>query len=193
LKTEYEATFTNIDKDEFKNMLESVGAKLVKPEFLQKRANYFPPDGTKGWIRVRDEGDKITMSYKVILDRSKIEGQKETCLEVDDYDKAMDFLEEAGLKQKNFQESKREIWELNGVEICIDEWPFLEPFVEVEGESEESVKKVCSKLNFDYSEAKFCCAGDLYEEKYGVPAAKVNNETPLITFDIENPFLERKR
>ncbi|MEA2007418.1 MAG: class IV adenylate cyclase [Patescibacteria group bacterium] len=186
---EYEATFANIDKDEIKDRLKSVGAKLIKPEFLQKRENFSPHNDGKGWIRVRDEGDKITMSYKRLVSRDNIDGQKEICLEIDDYDEAKSFLETLGFKQKNFQESKREIWELDGVEICIDEWPFLEPFVEVEGKNEIEVKNICEKLGFDYSQAKFCATGNLYEEKYNVPSGVVNNHTPKIIFDMENPFL----
>jgi adenylate cyclase class 2 len=138
---------------------------------------------------VRDEGNKITLSYKRLVSREKIEGQQEICLVVDSYENAKSFLQAMGCKQKNYQESKREIWKLDGVEICIDEWPFLEPFAEVEGSSEAEVKEVCKKLGFDYNKAKFCAAGDLYAEKYGIPVRKINNETPKIVFNMKNPFL----
>jgi len=188
MQIEFEATFTNIKKDELREKLERSGAELVRPEFLQKRENFFPHDDKRGWIRVRDEGYKITLSYKRLVNRKKIEGQQEICLVVDDYENAKQFLQAMGCKQKNYQESKREIWELDGVEICIDEWPFLEPFVEIEGKSEQEVKNVCKKLGFEYNNAKFCAAGDLYEEKYDIPVRKINNETPKIIFGMENPF-----
>jgi len=37
MQIEYEATFSDIDKDEIRGRLKSVGAELVKPEFMQKR------------------------------------------------------------------------------------------------------------------------------------------------------------
>ncbi len=191
MEIEYEATFENVDKGQMRVKLKKAGAKLIRPEFLQKRENYFPIDDKKGWIRVRDEGDKVTMSYKRLVNREKIDGQKEICLEVHDYDQAKKFIESLGCKWKNFQESKREIWELDGVEVCIDGWPFLEPFVEIEGKNEEEVKKVCDKLGFDYGQAKFCAVGDLYGEKYGIPVWEVNNHTPKITFEMKNPFKKR--
>ena len=121
--------------------------------------------------------------------RKKIDGQKEICLKVDDYEKAKIFLQELGFRWKNFQESKREIWNLDDVEICLDEWPFLEPFLEIEGCSEKAVKKVCEKLGFDYSAAKFCAAGDLYAGKYDVSVREIN-ESPKIIFDMDNPFIK---
>lgn len=188
---EYEATFPNVDKNEIREKLKQVGATLVRAEFLQKRVVFRLPAGHEingGWLRVRDEGDKVTMSLKVI-DGDAIEDQKETYLEVSDFDHAVTFLEMIGCKSKAYQESKREIWELDGVEVVIDEWPYLEPYVEVEGSSEESVKKVSESLGFDYSTALFCSVDTLYAKQYGISEELVNNKTPRITFEEENPFV----
>jgi adenylate cyclase class 2 len=78
MKIEYEATFSNVDKDKIRSKLSEVGAKLERPEFLQKRSVFHLPEGNHligGWMRVRDEGDKITMSVKVV-DGNQIENQK---------------------------------------------------------------------------------------------------------------------
>ena len=193
MQTEFEATFTKINKQELRNNLHKAKAKLIRPEFLQRRENFFPIEDNKGWIRVRDEGNKVTMSYKRLENRERIDGQKEICLEVDDYEKAKEFLQVMNCEWKSFQETKRELWDLDGVEICIDEWPFLEPFVEIEGNSEQEVKQVCDKLGFDYSEAKFCAVGDLYEERYNIPLKIINNQTPKIIFDMKNPFEKNEK
>ena len=137
--------------------------------------------------RVRDEGEKITMSLKIV-DGNKIENQKEIQLKIDNFNEGVSFLEATGATKKAYQESKRELWELNGVEITIDEWPFLEPFVEIEGRSEDEVKKVANKLEFDYSKAKFCAVDTLYSEKYGVSEDRINNHTPEVIFEMDNPF-----
>ena len=76
------------------------------------------------------------------------------------------------------------------MEITIDEWPFLGPYVEVEGKSENEVRKTAEKLGFDYSKAKFCAVGTLYAEKYGITEDRVNNHTPEILFGMENPFVK---
>ncbi len=191
MNIEYEATYENINKDDIRAKLIKLGAKLIKPEFIQKRIVFNLPQGHEienAWLRIRDEGNKITMSLKV-LDGDKIYNQKETMLEVDSFKEAEKFLTLIGCKKKAFQESKRELWNLNGVEVTIDEWPFLEPFVEVEGRSEKDVKKMSNKLGFNYSEALFCSVDILYNRKYGIDLDKINYNMPLISFDMKNPFI----
>ncbi len=191
MNIEYEATFKNVNKDEVREKLKTVGAKLVKPEFMQKRVVFNLPDGHEingGWARVRDEGDKITMSLKII-DGENIEDQKEICLGIDSLEEGRKLLKTLGCREKSYQETKRELWILDDVEVTIDEWPFLEPFVEVEGESEKAVRDVSEKIGFDYSQAMFCAVGPLYAKKYGITEDRINNNTPKIVFEMENPFI----
>ena len=192
MEIEYEATFINVDKDEVRAKLKDIDAKLVKSEFLQKRVVFNLPKDNEikgGWMRVRDEGDKITMSLKIV-DGDKIHDQKEICLKIDNFDNAVQLLEMLGCQKKAYQESKRELWLISDVEVTIDEWPFLEPFVEVEGKSEEIVKIVSEKLGFDYSQAWFCPIGTIYSKKYNIPEDVINNQTPKIVFGDKNPFVE---
>jgi adenylate cyclase class 2 len=194
MNIEYEATFENIVKEDVRALLTKLDATLVRPEFMQRRVVFHLPTGHEvlgGWLRVRDEGDRVTMSMKVV-DGTAITDQKETCLTVNSFDDACLLLESIGCKRKAYQESKRELWILDHVEVTIDEWPFLEPFVEVEGKSEESVKAVASALGFDWATAKFCAVGTLYSEKYGLPEDVINNKTPEILFGGGNPFERRE-
>jgi len=191
MQIEYEATFPDVDKERIREVLRSVGAELKKSEFMQRRTVFSLPAGTEvagGWVRVRDEGDQITMSVKVV-DGGNIENQRESCVVVDSYQEAETLLQTLGCVRKAYQETKRELWLLDGVEITIDTWPFLESFVEVEGASEVAVKAVSEKLGFDWATARFCAVDALYAEKYGISTDRINNHTPLITFDMENPFV----
>jgi len=195
MNIEYEATFADIDKREIRQKLKSIGAELIKEEFLQKRSTWHVPKEckiAKSWLRVRDEDDKITLTFKSVGDGFDIEGQKEVELEVDNYKQAELFLKTIGCKKKSYQETKREIWKLDDVEIMIDEWPFLEPLVEIEGKNEEVVKNVSKKMGFDYNKAIFDCVSVLYSEKYGVPEDFVNHEVERIVFEEKNPFIEYK-
>lgn len=86
MKIEYEAKFLNIDKDEIRRRLLESGAELIKPEFLQKRFNFHLPGDLredKAWLRVRNEGDKITLSLKKI-EGKEIHHQKELTVDVSD-------------------------------------------------------------------------------------------------------------
>lgn len=193
MNIEYEATFPDVDKREVRARLLAVGATLVKPEFFQKRVVFNMPKGHEipgGWVRVRDEGDRITMSLKVV-DGERIENQKETCLKIDGFDEGVDFLLSIGCERKSYQETKRELWMLDGTEVTLDEWPFLRPFVEVEGRSEESVKMVAEKLGFDYTQALFGAVDILYIRQYPYLTFDRINQAPRIVFDGENPFAEK--
>ena len=192
MKIEYEATFLNIDKQEMRERLRKIKGKLIRPEFLQKRIVFNLPKGNEikgGWVRVRDEGDKITMSLKVVHGIG-IESQKEICLKIDNFKEAEEFLTILGCEKKAYQENKRELWKIDGIEVTIDEWPFLEPFVEIEGDSEESVKHIAEKLGFDYQKALFCSIDTLYSNKYNLSEDIINNQTPKIVFNMENPFIK---
>jgi adenylate cyclase, class 2 len=195
MEIEYEATFININKDECREKIKNIGAELIKPEFLQKRICFNLPKGYENefiFARVRDEQDKITMTYKEISGKN-IEDQKEVNLTINDFNAGVEFLEKIGCKQKSYQETKRELWKLNNVEICIDEWPFLEPYIEIEGKSEKEVKDIAQIMGFDYSKALFCGVAPIYELKYNIPSEIINNKIPKIVFDMENPFINYKK
>ncbi|MFA6533724.1 MAG: CYTH domain-containing protein [Patescibacteria group bacterium] len=189
---EYEATFWPVDKDEVRDRLKQAGAKLLRPEFLQRRYNFALPGVgkvTDTWLRVRDEGDQITMSLKGVYGE-RIEDQKEICLKVDNFEEAKNFLEGLNCQIKSYQETKREIWQLDGVEIVIDEWPFLEPLVEIEGPGEAAVKAAAVKAGFDYTTAQFCSVAKLYKDKYNLEWDQISNQTPKIVFEMANPFVK---
>lgn len=191
MKIEYEATFPKIDIEQVRSKLRQAGAQCTKPEFMQRRAVFLLPAGHEikgGWLRVRDEGDKISMSLKVV-DGESITDQKELYLEVSDYNEAVEFLKTIGCEEKAYQETKRELWRLQEVDITIDQWPFLEPLVEVEGESEQEVREVSEKIGFDWTNARFVVVGTLYAEKYNISEDRINNHTPKIVFDMDNPFV----
>ena len=191
MQTEYEATFAPVEKDEMRERLRACGAVLVRAEFLQRRVNFHLPENSpveEGWLRVRDEGDRVTMSIKSVAQNVSIDGQKELCLTVDDFEKAKEFLTELGCCPKAYQETKREVWKLRDVEICIDEWPWLPPFVEIEGLAEAEVRAVSETLGFVWSEAIFGAVDVQYAKKYGVSTVRVNNETPRFVFGERCPF-----
>jgi adenylate cyclase class 2 len=193
MQIEYEASFTNIDKDDIRSRLKKAGAQMIYPEFLMKRYVWHFPKGYEikgGWIRVRQEADKVTMSVKIIKDNKHIEDQKETCLTVSSFEDAREIINTIGCQEIAYQESKRELWKIGEVEITIDEWPFLEPFVEIEGPNEQAVQEVAKLLDFDYSQAIFGSVDFQYAAKYGITLEQINTKTTHIVFDMPNPFIK---
>ncbi len=196
MNNEIEAQFLGINKDEMRGRLAGIGAKCVKPEVLMKRVVF--NTGLHSFARVRDEGaGKIVMTYKNVSDDKSIMGTKEVNLVIDNYEKGVMFMRGCGLEEKAEQESLRETWVYDGglgeVEICIDTWPWIPTFMEIEGPSEEAVWKTAEALGLDKSTAKFGSVDTTYEYYYGVDPDVVNLHTPKILFEMEPPEWARKR
>lgn len=189
IQPEIEATFINIDKDQLRAQLKELGAKLLQPETLMRRTIFNIDDHS--FVRVRDEGNRITMSYKR-LDKLSLSGMKEICLNVNDYDDAINFVKVCGLNPKAVQETLREEWELDGVELDIDTWPWLPTFVEIEGPSEAAVKSVAEKLDLKMADALYGSVDEVYKVYYDVTSQDINY-CPEIKFTDVPDWLASKR
>lgn len=187
LPHEFEAKYYFVDPHRVRSVLERVGATLIQPEMLYRRAVFEPGEGGSmhgDYARVRDEGSRVTMSVK----RHAKEGEGmaengELCLTIDSFETGRRLLAAMGMHEKAYQETKRETWGFEGVEICIDTWPGLDPYVEIEAPSEVEVLSVAKLLGLDDLRSTPSGVDVLYSEIYGVSGEVVNRQTPLITFD----------
>ncbi len=195
METEIEAKFLDVDPDALRKRLHSLKATLVHAERMMRRKVFDYPDERLekigGWVRVRDEGDKITLSYKQLNDRT-LHGMKEVSVVVDDFEKACSFLLSLGLKQDSYQETRRERWMLDGNEITIDTWPWIPTFVEIEGPDEAAVKGAAGKLGLDWSRAMHGSIETAYQHYYTVTETEIDN-WPRITFVPVPDWLNKKR
>ena len=135
MEKELEAKYFIKDKENIRFLLKSIGLKLVKSEFLMKRKT-FNGKTEDGWIRVRDEGDKITLTFKQIV-ANRIDGVNEIEIVVNDFEKASAIINQTSFKESSYQENYREIWRNDEVEIVIDTWPCLQSYIEIEAKSED--------------------------------------------------------
>lgn len=176
MKQEIEVKFLSVVIDDVRQKLTAAGAICTHPMRLMRRAIIDYPDirlqrEKDAYIRVRDEGDKITLTYKQFTSL-ELGGALELETVVTDFETTIKIFEATGLTTKSFQESKRETWELDGVEVVIDEWPWLNPYIEIEGDDEKSIEQVASTLGFDWSNAVFGDVMVAYRAQY--PALKDN-------------------
>lgn len=176
LQKEIEARFLNVDLEKMRETLMSVGGMLVHPERLMRRETFDFKDkrlaAIGGWVRIRDEGDKITMSYKQVSDLT-IHGTKEVMLTIDSMEQAKIFLEVLGVYAKSVQENKRETWNLDNCEVVIDTWPWVPTCIEVEGPNEDAVRTVAEKLGYSWDQALFGAIEPLYQAYYDVTADEI--------------------
>ena len=192
MDTEFEAKFYPVDKDKFREKLKSVGAKLTIPErkmvrvIADRQANNFL--NKSDYIRVRNEGNVIRLSYKRTANESgKLSDQKEIDVEVGDYDKTVEILKLIGVKFNKVQETLREEWLYKGAQITIDTWPGLETYSEIEAGSEWEVKSFAHDLGLNWEGRIITTAAEVYAKVYGMSIEEVNRKISNITFD-NNPF-----
>lgn len=195
MQVEIEAKFLDVNADILREKLKSIGAKQVHAEQAMRRVVLDYPDSRLekigGWVRVRDEGDKVTFSYKQLNDRT-LHGTKEIETTVGDFQKAVDLLKAIGLEQKAYQETRREKWELGSSEITIDTWPWIPTFVELEASSEEELRELAEKLGLDWSAALHGSVETAYQKYYDFTENEIDN-WPEITFIPEPDWLLAKK
>ncbi len=173
MNTEIEVKFLHVNHDELREKLTTLGAECKEPMRLMRRVAFdnAAMRAKNGWVRVRDEGNKVTMGYKQ-TDSYDIDGTKEIETTVGDFEAAVAIFQQIGLDGGSFQESKRESWVLGEVMIELDEWPWLDAFMEIEAPSEGLVRDTAEKLGLDMATA---LSGDVmvaYREQYPHLGAK---------------------
>lgn len=195
MQTEIEAKFLHISIPKVRQQLIAIGAVLQQPERLMRRYVYDFPDRRLhqigGWVRVRDEGDKVTMSYKQLNDRT-IQGTKEVNLTVDSFENASTFLKALGLASKSYQETKRESWKLGEVELELDTWPWIDPFIELEGPSEAALRQTAELLELPWDQALHGSVETAYMDEYDVTEAEIDTWDHVI-FEPVPDWLTHKR
>ena len=183
MKNEIEATFLAINKDEMREMLKRVDCILKTPEYMMRRKTFdftHIAPGSNKWGRVRQEVDKVTMTVKEVQGTG-IKDTYEAEIIVNDFDAASAFFEACDIPAKAFQENMREVWIKNGIEITIDTWPGLKPFIEIEAKTEDEVRNMSSELGCNMNEAVFGSIDVIYEKELGIPALDII-KLPEITF-----------
>jgi adenylate cyclase class 2 len=196
MQTEIEAKFLNVDHNALRAKLRALGATCEQPMRTMQRKSYDFPGGQlrkdkNAWVRIRNEGDKITMSYKQLNDRSAY-GTKEICVTLDSFEQADVFLLALGLVQTSYRETKRESWRLGHIEIELDEWPWTKPYIEFEASSETELQQMAHDLDLDWDEVLHGSVEVVYAAEYNITEDDVNS-WPEITFMPVPDWLEAKR
>lgn len=176
---EIEVKFLNIDAPEIERKLAALGAKKVFDRVFQSRTYDYPDlrlHRDAVWIRIRDEGDKVTLAYKKRLGAktwakgdNKHEGQmnddgmEEVELVVSDLETMAHFFYRIGLKQKFREEKQRIRYVLDNIEFDIDYIPLVPPYLEIEAKSWEEIDKAISLLGLNPDDKKIFSATQIYK------------------------------
>ena len=181
---EIEYKFLDVDPAELGKKILAIGGQRQFRR-LFKRYVFDYPDlrlhKEKAWLRVRDEGDKVTMTYKQrqgVVEGQSDEGMREVEVEVSSFEHAAEILRSIGLIEKFYEENWRTLYTLGDVEFMIDELPMIPPYIEVESGSKEKIEEAAKKLGLDLTQARMCSAMQVYKH-YGINQMDYR----VITFD----------
>lgn len=168
MQSEIEVKFLDIDFTELRKKLQTLNAECESPMRLMRRSLIEMPHHkeVRGFVRIRDEGNRVTMTYKQKDDEFHIQGTKEIEVEVSDFDDTVKLLEAAGWPAVTYQESRRETWKLGEAEIVLDEWPWIPPYIEIEAPSEEIVRDTAAALGLEWKDAAIGSIDIIYNREF---------------------------
>lgn len=175
MKIEKEMRFLEINKDQIVQKLIGLGAECVFSDARQCRYVYdFNPVDPNKWIRLRTNGHETTLTIKQVVSQ-EIDGTKEWEIQVSDFDETYEMLAMMGYTPRAKQENIRSRFLLDGVEIDIDKWPGIPPYVELECDDLESIGKVVEKLGLSRYQSTTQDVSSIYENVYGINVMKIKN------------------
>ncbi len=182
---EIEVKFLDIDLDLIIQKLEKLGAEKIFEKMYRRRVFDYPDwhlDQDHSWLRLRDEGDQITLSFKKRINPGKNGvndgGMQEFEIKVDNFEETSQVLYKIGLIEKFYQENKRIRYILNGIEFDFDFWPLIPPYLEIEAQSWEKIDQAIQILDLNPNDQKIFSTTQVYRE-YGLDL----NDYQKITFE----------
>jgi len=167
---EFEGKFLNVEVETLQKKLQELGATHVG-DFHYRRIVFdyedLRLDDQAAWVRLRDEGDQVTLSFKQRLapdgELGKDGGMKEYEVTVSDFDKTAAIMKSIGLTEKFYLENKRTRWVKDGVEYDFDTWPLLKTYLESEAGSDDEVDRAAEELGLDIKKKLTCSATQIYK------------------------------
>ncbi len=187
MKPEIEVKFF-ADREVLEKKIVALGGRLRAGRRLMRRQGFFVPDALvkpnmDQEARVRDEGDKITMTLKENPIPRTVDNRKELEIIVNNFDAAVEILTRSGYKPSKYMENYRTSWALGSCLVDIDEWPVLGSYAEIEAPSVEELKKVAGQLVLEEKDLMVCSLFDLFTKKFDIEKARFNKISRL-TFEI---------
>ncbi len=117
------------------------------------------------WLRLRQTGDKCHLTMKYIYTQNvnyEMDEVKEVEIEVDNFEVANALVEEMGYFRKKLVEKRRHSFKLNNCNVELDRWPLINPYIEIEGNSQEEIYETAKMLGFSKDECKVMNTEDVY-------------------------------
>ncbi len=162
---EIETKVLNINVSEIIAKLRALKAK-ESPEMLSRRYVFDIESDNIEWIRLRESGGKVTLTYKYKLHGNTQVGKTtEIEVEVSDFDKTALISKRLPFKRIFYQENKSHKFYFQDIEFSIDTWPLIDPYLEIESDSIERVQEELKLLGLDGKDVGDKDITEIYQEK----------------------------
>lgn len=152
---ETEAKFYVRDLGEIEQLLQTLGARCIRPRTHEVNLRFDTPQGDlrrSGRVLRLRQDCQVSLTYKDGKDvKDGIQVRNEIEFVLNDFEAARRFLEALGYEVQFVYEKYRTIYELDGVEIMLDELPYGN-FVEIEGEP-AAIRAMADKLSLSWDSA----------------------------------------
>lgn len=160
---EYEAKIYDVIPADIVAKLARLGAKEIGSYNFRRYVFDTIPATPNRWVRLRSDGQHATLTVKEITAEA-IDGTHEWEVEVSDLETTLEILAKIGIKPRGYQENKRQEYDLDGVQVVIDRWPKLKPYIEIEGNSAEEVINTAKLLGYAEDDLTMKSTSDLYKD-----------------------------
>lgn len=174
---EIEGKLLRIDPVAVVEKLINLGATFQKKYHYKRYVFDTIPKVDNCWVRLRTDGERTTLAVKEIANNS-MTGTKEWEVDVTSIEDTLVILSKIGLKSKAVQENYRLMFLFEQTEIAVDFWPQLEPYLEIESDSESTIRDIARNLGYSEVNLDGVNTQQLYED------AGINlDATPELVFD----------
>ena len=180
---ETEAKFYIRDLKKIELRLRELKAQLIQPRTHETNLRFDNTNSdlrnTYRVLRLRqDEKAHLTFKGPSVEKEGCVLSRQEIEFVVEDFENAKQFLEALGFEAVVFYEKFRATYELNDIQIMLDELPYGE-FVEIEGENVEAIHNIANLLGLNWN--AMIKAG--YHALFERVAGKYNLELSQLSFN----------
>lgn len=168
---EIETKILEVDVEDVKSKLEKLGAEKIQETRLS--VDWFKDkehgEGNYPWfLRIRtDSNGKAEVTWKGKREHLGVSStKKEINLQISDPQACAELFTEVGLELYGHQEKDRISWKYKNWRFDLDQYPGMPAYLEIEGESEESIKEAIVLLGLEDKTATPLGERDVIQKNY---------------------------
>jgi len=180
MQVEHEIKYPDIDIEKITLQIEKLGAEKVMDRFMYKRFICDLNDHSFIRLRTTPKGASITIKESNGDWAGHLLEQE---MFINNFDEGKLFvkwfIKNNLITNPNlrYQENIRTMYKLDEIEFCIDEWPLIDPFLEIETPDEKTLIDIVKKLELDFEKGLKGSVNNLAIKIYNIDLASYKHLT----------------